>query len=528
MQAIARLISGDTRAAYHLLPQQFSLSAANLPKLNFRPHSPATQKWLGRQQAHYYFDASQQTSKALRTLIHNHQQNRRSHAVRADDELLVTNMHSLLASLKPGCLDDGESRRHYLQLCRLHLSGLTSGDIEQLQASLKQSKFQCYVTESVIDDDCYREYGFSNGPLHCHQRTLLQTTDFYHLLDDLKQAAIAQEAAGSPSASLSAAQAQELRDVLTDAASFWAQSDQPLAAIQDTACRLALACGVKLPADAMVAELPNSSSTVGWHEGRLLIQPQVVLRLQSEQHEQLYARILRDMMELFLIQKLTGTTLQSQALAKPDRNKALHAIEQVTEQCSPSIANGTLRQQAAAVMQHAAQFGQIHIKPGTGSLLGHAWIAPDLSLMPNNLAPAKEIGKRYMHTGFQLEPGEIVIREWPARFLSATENAEIHPEEASWQVRVPVNALKLRMAANEAKQEWQEKKIPYRFTGTEPGMPGTGCRMIVWHALQKSMDADARALFQHYNRGLVEPDSPVELWLRLQGFTEWVEQLAAS
>jgi hypothetical protein len=40
------------------------------------------------------------------------------------------------------------------------------------------------------------------------------------------------------------------------------------------------------------------------------------------------------------------------------------------------------------------------------------------------------------------------------------------------------------------------------------------------------MDADARALFAHYNRGLPEPDSPTELWLRLDGLMRWIADLS--
>lgn len=52
--------------------------------------------------------------------------------------------------------------------------------------------------------------------------------------------------------------------------------------------------------------------------------------------------------------------------------------------------------------------------------------------------------------------------------------------------------------------------------------------MTVWHAIEQSMEPDALALFKHYNRGLPEPDSPTELWIRMHGLMEWIEQLTRS
>jgi hypothetical protein len=42
------------------------------------------------------------------------------------------------------------------------------------------------------------------------------------------------------------------------------------------------------------------------------------------------------------------------------------------------------------------------------------------------------------------------------------------------------------------------------------------------------MSADARALFDHYNRGLPDPQSPTELWQRLDGLMRWIQTLAAD
>jgi hypothetical protein len=42
------------------------------------------------------------------------------------------------------------------------------------------------------------------------------------------------------------------------------------------------------------------------------------------------------------------------------------------------------------------------------------------------------------------------------------------------------------------------------------------------------MDDSARQLFNHYNCGLPDPDSSAELWLRLQGFMQWLKDLATQ
>jgi hypothetical protein len=56
--------------------------------------------------------------------------------------------------------------------------------------------------------------------------------------------------------------------------------------------------------------------------------------------------------------------------------------------------------------------------------------------------------------------------------------------------------------------------------------PATGCRISVWAAVEKGMDADTKLLFANFNRGLALPDSTIELWERLNGFMQWLEVIA--
>jgi hypothetical protein len=133
-----------------------------------------------------------------------------------------------------------------------------------------------------------------------------------------------------------------------------------------------------------------------------------------------------------------------------------------------------------------------------------------------------------MHSGFHLEPGDSQIREWPAHFMSAKENEEAYPDQYAWSVRVPVNSIRLQAAAREVRREWESQGVPYRFIGTEPEMRATGCRVTVWEAVQRGMTDDALTLFQHYNSGLPEPQSPTELWQRFEGLMQWIEAVSTD
>jgi len=96
-------------------------------------------------------------------------------------------MDNLLASIRPGLDDDAQSREYFTGLLRMHLSYLTDDEMTQLRDALKAAQFSCNVVETVIDDEVYRDHGFSNGPPHAFHRTLMQTTDFFHLLEDMKK-----------------------------------------------------------------------------------------------------------------------------------------------------------------------------------------------------------------------------------------------------------------------------------------------------------------------------------------------------
>jgi hypothetical protein len=151
-----------------------------------------------------------------------------------------------------------------------------------------------------------------------------------------------------------------------------------------------------------------------------------------------------------------------------------------------------------------------------------------LSLVPDMRKNHVDLGHRFMHSGFHLEPGDSRISEWPAHFMTAKESEETYPRQHAWTLRVPVDARRLQAAAQEVRHEWESQGVPYRFIGTTPDMRATGCRVTVWEAVQRGMTDHALTLFQNYNSGLPEPQSPTELWQRLDGLMRWIERLAAD
>lgn len=96
--------------------------------------------------------------------------------------------------------------------------------------------------------------------------------------------------------------------------------------------------------------------------------------------------------------------------------------------------------------------------------------------------------------------------------MTTKESEETYPIQHAWFLRVPVDEKRLQVAAGDVRHEWESQDLQYRFICTTPGMSTTGCRATVWEAVQRGMTDDALALFQHYNRGLPEPQSPTELW----------------
>lgn len=506
-------------------------SATAAPTVRHRRLNPAASAWSGISGASYYFDASRQTTKTLKILLADTRAKCNRLGLRPDAQLLAKTIENLLLSLRPGLQDDAESRAHFFALLRSHLGGLNATELEDLLQSLKSTRFSCHVTEPFIDDDIYLKFGCTttNTSPHLSDRTILSTPDFYKLLNDLHQDALRKESATPEASGLAPADAQSARDVLADAALVWQRSARTLPQVHEVACHLAGALGLPVPPATIVAErLPSRASVVGWQDGRLQIEPMIAAQLAQDNHGTLFAGVMRDMLELLLTKKLFGADTLPQQLTPAQRGHLQEAITQVSERCVPHGDIGKLSAQARAVLKDAAHFGEIQILPSAGAAVGHAWISPSLSLIPDKSARGKNIGTRFMQMGVDLAPREKTVRAWPPRFLNAVENEEMYPADAAWHLPVPASAAQLQTAAQAVGGEWLEESIPYRFTGTSPAMEATGCRAVVWQAVKRSLEPDALALFEHYNRGLPEPDSPTELWQRLDGLMRWMQQLAKA
>ena len=192
-------------------------------------------------------------------------------------------MQRLLHSIKPGYVDEAESRKRYVDLLRMHLSSLNKQECSQLKNHLQSEKFQCTISETVIDDEFYLEYGFCNGAPHSTERILFHTQMLFDLLDDLQCSQGVHKTDGSQIAFLSEPSKQELRDVLAQAAQHWPQSKKILPDLLDIACRIGIALNlINLPTEICATELNLYGTTARLKNEHLVIDMSIALDLQGK------------------------------------------------------------------------------------------------------------------------------------------------------------------------------------------------------------------------------------------------------
>jgi hypothetical protein len=476
--------------------------------------------------ATYYFDAAWQTSQTLRHLMHA-SLNNEPLGLHKPPELLMQTMEAMLNSICPGLPDDADSLDCFQKRLQMHLSELTASELGQLQQLLKASRFDHVVIESVIDDFMMIEHGFANGPPHCRQRTLMFTKDLHYAIDEAIDTASGIEATLPPEYRLTPTQAQQTRDVLAALSSQHARGGITLAGLADAANELARATGTSVKTERAVAThtLPPASSVI-WQAGQLMVDSRVLEVLTETKNSALAASLLRDLLEMLLVHKLLGPMADLMTLSAGQRALVQQEIEQVLSR-PPSVTGSAISIRAAEVLARRSSFGTMQIFPTVGAMLGHAWISPVLSVVPDKSRKGVEAGKRFMRSGLRLEPTQCTVNEWDIRWLSPSEHNDMYPAAHAWHLTVPAHRLKLQQAADQTREEWQRKKLPYRFIGTEPGMPATGCRATVWHATQGAMDDDTRSVFEHFTLGLPEPESPTELALRMAQFMRWLDVLGS-
>jgi hypothetical protein len=482
--------------------------------------------WHSSQRATYYFDASQQSVMSLRIMLAACQSGADSLGYRPATQLLTESVDTFLRSICPGIDDDWKSRDYFLSLLSMHLSRLTGSELEKLTAILKEQSFTCFVTESIVDDKCLLEFGFANGPPHNRMRTLLQTQDLFALLDALQQEALKKEASHQALLKIEPTLAVTARAWLAACAACWQQSNRSLIGLLDSAQALADIFDVPYVFQSVLVTTPSSrASMLEARNHELLIDTMVAAQLERDVGGKLFNNVLRDLLEIVLTKKLFGADSTPQHLTMPQRCCLLDSLDAILVYSAPPANLSALHEKAEAVLTETSRFGSVHIMPTLGAALGHAWITPALSLVPNKSQAGIDSGTRFVHSGFQLVARESSIKEWPSYFLSPQENERLFPAIRAWKVTVPVETKNLQLAAECVAREWKERNLPYRFIGARPGIEATGCRVTVWQAVQRGMSAEALALFHHYNCGLPEPDSPTEVWLRLDGMLRWMEKI---
>ncbi|MCX7215137.1 MAG: hypothetical protein NTZ96_02100 [Burkholderiales bacterium] len=524
MLGLTARASGKSYTVTHARP--VDNRSARQPTMRHRPARNGEKNWPQPIVATFYFDAAWQTSQTLRHLMH---------ASLADEtlgllkppELLMQAMETMLNSICPGFPDDADSLDCFQKRLQMHLSELTASELGQLQQLLKASRFDHVVIESIIDDFMMIEHGFANGPPHCRQRTLMFTNDLYYAIDEAIDTASRVEATLTPECRLTPAQAQHTRDLLATLSGQHARGSITLAGLADAANELARATGTSVKTDRAVAAHPlPPASSVTWQGGQLMVDSHALAVLTETKNGALGASLLRDLLELLLVHKLFGPIADLMTLSAGQRALLQREIEQVLSR-PPSVTDSAISVRAAEVLARRSSFGTMQIFPTVGATLGHAWISPVLSVVPDKSRKGVEAGKRFMRSGLRLEPTQCTVNEWDIRWLSPHENNDMYPAAHAWHLTVPAHRLKLQQAAEQTREEWQRKKLPYRFIGTEPGMPATGCRATVWHASQHAMDDDTRSLFEHFTLGLPEPESPTELALRMAQFMRWLDVLGS-
>ncbi len=501
-----------------------SAHPARLPALRHRPAPNTAACWPQPKGATHYFDAAAHTALTLRTVLNAHQAPGQRLG-QSDESLMVNAVNTLVAATCPQGGMDSESHAYFSLLLNMHLSGLEPEELKSLVRALKAAGYDKVSTQAALQHDIYDEFGFISGK---PQDVATLPSDWHHLLDESieQAAAIARRPlAGKP---LGEAETRAARQCLLDAGLRWPVGEQSMTDVVEVAQQLSEAIGLSpAPRVGASGQITHRGSLLDWKEDVLLIDLKAFRALADDADGKLFADLLRDLLELLVARKMFGDSAHPSRLCASDRTRLNKAVNEVLL-AEPRTPEAPLRQAAARVLAQAGAMGKVQVLPTVGIALGHASIGSQLSIMPDTSKPPTAIGTRYMHPGFRLEPDDCQVKQWPIRWLDANEHARLFNDDHAWQITVPVEHERLQKAAAELAGEWKAQAQPYRFIGTAPGMPSTGCRASVMRAIEKGMDEDARSLFAYFNAGLPEPESPTELATRMNRFMHWLSGVAAG
>jgi hypothetical protein len=411
----------------------------------------------------------------------------------------------------------------------MHLSELARPEKEVLANYLRHVGYECQITESAIDDEMYLEYGFCNGPPHTKKNTLLCTSELFALLDTQPSTSECEKSGLTEAQRITIAQAQNIRNQLSVCTSDWLDSDKTPESLLRIARHLerTVIGHNRLANVSSFDEEPGPSKVIQQGE-KLLVDLATIHDLSHHNNEPLFAVLLRDMLEIFLTEKLIGPAIDIGPLSEVQKRRVWSAIETIQVLAPTPSLLSPFRIHVKTLLMSRESFGKVHIIPASGVALGHAWIAPSLSITPDHQKIGIPAGSCYLHSGARFHAAVSAINEWPIQWLTSTESENLYPSRHAWYLSVPVPEKALELAVQQMSEEWKRNKIAYRFVAVAPDSPATGCRMSVWTAVEKGMDADTKLLFVHFNRGLALPDSTIELWERLNGFMQWLEFIASD
>jgi hypothetical protein len=486
-----------------------------------------------RQRASYYYDASWHTGKTFRQLVKSLPVSLNTPCADlgscSNSKLLVQQIDFFLNSLRPFVNGAIESKTKYLLLLGMHLSTLARPERDALANHLREVGYECQIAESAIDDEMYLEYGFCNGPPHTKKNTLLNTAELFALLETSNNVSGCEKLILTTVQELPIEQAQHIRNQLSVCTSDWLDSDKTPQSLLRIARQLerTVTGHTRLENISIIEEEPGASKVIQQGE-KLLVDLATIHDLSLNNNESLFAVLLRDMLEIFLAKKLVDPPTKNSDLTAPQRQRLWNAIETIQIMAPNTSLLTPFRTHVKTLLMSRESFGKVHIIPASGVALGHAWISPSLSITPDHQKLGIPAGTCYLHSGARLNAGVSVINEWPIQWLTTTESENLYPSRHAWHLSVPVPAKALELAAQQMSEEWKLNGIGYRFVAVAPDSPATGCRMSVWTAVEKGMDADTKLLFVHFNRGLALPDSTIELWQRLNGFMQWLESIACG
>jgi hypothetical protein len=225
---------------------------------------------------------------------------------------------------------------------------------------------------------------------------------------------------------VSISQSQNIRNQLSICTSDWLDSDKT----PDSLLRIArhlewtvMGC-TSIENVSIFDEEPGPSKVIQ-KGGKLLVDLATIHDLSQHNNASLFAVLLRDMLEIFLTKKIIGSTTECSQLSAVQKRQIWTSIETIQSLAPTSLQISPFRTHIKTLLMSRESFGKVHIIPASGVALGHAWIAPSLSITPDHQKLGIPAGTCYLHSGARLHAAFSIINEC---------NIEFH---ASSHMRVP-------------------------------------------------------------------------------------------